>query len=180
MSWKLIVLAGGALALAAYASLSFLNPTLAGYQQAILISLADQEAERFAVADRRAIEQEAARLTSQFVAVRYDARQLDAATIQRNHPLLGAALSHQNQSSGRTLTENLAISKEHALKRVVVTRNAMRYSILVDLTTHTTRISYRLWSYFSTCHEKKALAYTGVAGRFYERADHECATGALP
>jgi hypothetical protein len=164
-----------------YVSLTLLNPTLSDYQRSILVSAAEQEAERFAAADRRAIEQEAIRLTSEFVAARYNPHLLDAARIERNHPILGASLSRQNESEGRTLTENLSISKEQALRRVAATREAMRSGILVDLTVRTKRLSYGIWSNYSTCLEKMALSYTGIAGRFYERTENDCqASAAYP
>jgi hypothetical protein len=181
MTFKLFALISCTITALSYISLTLLNPTLTDYQQSVLVSTSEQEAERFAAADRRAIEQEASRLTSEFVAARYNPHQLDAARIQRNHPILGASLSHQNQSEGRTLTENLLISKEQALRRVAVTREAMRSGILVDLTVRTKRLSYGIWSNYSTCLEKKTLSYTGIAGRFYERTENDCqASAAYP
>jgi hypothetical protein len=176
MSVKVFGLVAGSITALSYVGLTLLNPTLSDYQQSVLVASAEQEAERFAAADRRAIEQEVARLTSEFVAARYNPHQLDAARIQRNHPILGASLSRQNESEGRTLTENLSISKEQALRRVAVTREAMRSGILVDLTAHTKRLSYGIWSNYSTCLEKKTLSYTGIAGRFYERTENDCQT----
>jgi hypothetical protein len=169
----------GTIALVVYASLSFLNPNLNDYQQSVLTVVADREAERLAAADRRALEQEATNLTSQFLAVRYDPRLLDAAVIQRNHPLLGAALSNLHKPSRGTLTEKLSALKEQAVKRIETTREAMRYSWLVELTSHTKRNSYGAWSYFSTCLEKRTLSYFGIAGRFYELSDSDCGTIAL-
>ena len=156
-------------------SLYFMNPNLVDYQQSILVSLADHEADMLAAADRRAIEAEAAMLTSRFIAARYDLRRLDIAVLRENHPLLGPALPHQHESSGKTLTETLSMLKERAIQRTLITREAMRYGILVELTSHTKRRSYGIWSNFSTCLGHKIFSYWGVAGRFYARTDHDCA-----
>lgn len=176
MKRKSLALAISAAVISVYAWLSFSNPDLNEYQQSVLSVIADREADRLAAADRRAVEQEAALLAAQFMAVRYDPHQLDADVIRRNHPLLGSALLNLNQSSGGPLTEKLSALKEQALKRVETTREAMRYSWLVDLTRHTTHNSYGPLSYFSTCLKNMTLSYIGIARRFYERSDNDCGT----
>ena len=159
-----------------YSTLTFLNPTLIEYQGAILAPLAEEEAERLAAADRRVVEQEAARLSSQFTAVHYDSRKLDAAWILKHHPILGASFVHQAGSEGKTLTENLLIAKRQALRRIETTRETIRYGLLVDLTAHSNRRSHGTWSEFSTCLKTLALSYTGLAGQFYAKSEHACET----
>jgi hypothetical protein len=176
MSLKLIAGLGCGFLLVSAIGLMVLNPSLADYRADILTTLALQEADRAAAGDRRAIEQEAARLASEFAAVHYDPAKLDAARVRRFHPLLGAALVEHAQMNGKTLTETLALSKEHALRRIAATQETMRYGILVKLDAATSRVSYGLWSVYSTCLDRAAFAYTGVAGRFYPRAFHDCGT----
>jgi hypothetical protein len=169
MNGKIAVMVGGGLLIVSTAGLALFNPTLTDYRQTVLTASANEEAERSASADRRAIEQEATRLTQVFAAVGYNPTKLDAGRIQYHHPILGASLINHEGSKTRTLTENLALSKEQALRRVAATQEIMRYGILVKLDAHTTRHSYGLWSLYSTCLDKKKLSYTGIAGRFYER-----------
>jgi hypothetical protein len=176
MNGKLFLFSSAAVALSTYFSLTFFNPNLNDYQQSVLAVVANLEAERLASRDRRALEQEAANLTSQFLAVRYDPRRLDAAVIQKNHPLLGNAFSNPHEPSHGTLTERLSFFKEQALKRIETTRETMRHGWLVDLTRHTKRNSYGAWSHFSTCLKDRTLSYIGIAGRFYERTEHDCST----
>jgi hypothetical protein len=166
----------GGTTLIASITLSYSNPTFADYRKTILTRVANNEAERFAAADRRAIEHEAVRLTSQFAAVQYDPAKLDAARIQSNHPRLGASLIHRTGTSARTLTETLALSKDHALRRVEATREVIHYALLAKLGTQTARVSYGVWSVYTTCADKLAFSYIGLAGRFFERTDRTPST----
>lgn len=163
-----------ALAAVIYIGLTLYNPPLADYQLAILSTLADQQSERSAATDRLAIEAEAARLMSLFVAAQYNLSRLDTLRVQSEYPLFGKHLTAITQSSTRSLTETLSHIKEQALNRVLVTHHAIRSSIIADLMAHTERDSYGVWSTFSTCTEKIALSYIGLAGKFYERSQHAC------
>ena len=174
MHWKMAAVAGGSVLLVICAGIALSNPTLPQYRQSILTPLAELEAERLAQADRRAIEQEAAKIYAEFTSVHYDAHKLDAAILQKNHPLLGPSLAHQNEAEGRTFTEILALSKQRALSRADLTHTIILSRTLTDLTTHTTRTSHGLWSTFATCGAGKALSYTGVAGMFYEQTENTC------
>jgi len=172
--WKRAAAAGGGVVLVICAGMALSNPTLPQYRNSILTPLAELEAEKLVQADRRAIEQEAAKIYAAFASVHYDARKLDAAILQNNHPLIGASLPPQNETEGRTFTEILALAKQRALSRVDFTRNIMSSEALRDLTIHTTRTSHGLWSTFATCGAGKALSYTGVAGMFYEQTESNC------
>ncbi|MGH7206853.1 MAG: hypothetical protein ACREI2_11670 [Nitrospiraceae bacterium] len=174
MHWKMAAAAGGSVVLVICAGMALSNPTLPQYRQSILTPLAELEAEKLAQADRRAIEQEAAKIYAEFASVHYDAHKLDAAILQKNHPLLGAWLPHQNETESRTFPEILALSKQRALSRVDLIRKTVFYEVLTKLTTHTTRTSHGLWSTFATCGAGKALSYTAVAGTFYEQTENNC------
>ena len=136
--------------------------------------LAELEAEKLAQADRRAIEQEEAKISAAFASVHFDAHKLDAAVLQNNSPWLGPWLANQNETEGRTFPEILALSKQHALSRVELVRKTVSYEVVAKLNTHTTRTSHGLWSTFATCGAGKALTYTGVAGMFYEQPESTC------
>lgn len=92
MDWRMAAAAGGSAVLVICAGLALSNPSLPRYQKSILMPLAELEAEKLAQADRRAIEQEAAKIYSIFASVHYDAHKLDAATLRDNHPWLGASI----------------------------------------------------------------------------------------
>lgn len=174
MHWKVAAAAGGSVVLVICAGMALSNPTLPQYRKSILTPLAELEAEKLAQADRRAIEQEAAKIYSEFRSVSYDAHKLDAAILKENHPMLGAWLAHQNETEGRPFAEILALAKQRALSRVDLTRTIVLSGALGDLTIRTTRTSYGLWSTFATCGVGKALNYTGVAGTFYEQPESNC------
>ena len=174
MHWKMAAAAGGSVVLVICAGMALSNPTLPQYRKSILTPLAELEAEKLVQADRRAIEQEAAKIYAEFASVRYDAHKLDAAILKEHLPLLGPWLAHQNEAEGRTFTEMIALSKQRALSRVDFTRNIILSGALGDLTTHTTRTSHGLWSTFATCRAGKALSYSGVAGTFYEQPESNC------
>ena len=174
MNWKIAAAVGCSVVLVICAGLALSNPTLPQYRTSILTPLAELEAEKLAQADRRAIEQEAAKIYAAFASVQYDAHKLDAALLRENHPLLGASLANQNETEGRTFTEILALSKQRALSRVDLIRETVLYEVLAKLSIHTTRTSHGLWSTFATCGVGKALTYTGIAGRFYEETEHNC------
>jgi hypothetical protein len=174
MNWKTFSLFLGCVVGISSFGLALSNPTLSLFRDAVLTTRAAEEADRISAADRHAIEREAARLASEFASVNHDPARLDASMIRTNHPLLGAALAHQNPSDGRTLTENLSRSKDHALRRVAAMHETLRSGILVELDAHTTRSSYGLWSVYSICLEKWAFSYTGIAGHFYPRTLSDC------
>ena len=172
--WKRVAAASGGVVLVVCAGLALSNPTLPQYRKSILTPLAGLEAEKLVLADRRAIEQEAARIHAAFASVQYDAHKLDAAILQNNHPLLGPWLANQNETEGRTFTEIIALAKQRALSRADFTRDIILSEALRDLTIRTTRTSHGLWSTFATCWAGKALSYTGVAGMFYEQPENSC------
>ena len=174
MHWKMAAAAGGSVVLVICAGMALSNPTLPQYRNSILTPLAELEAEKLVQADRRAIEQEAAKINAAFASVHYDAHKLDAAILQNNHPLIGASLPHQNETEGRTFTEILALAKQRALSRVDFTRTIILSEALRDLTIRTTRTSHGLWSTFATCGAGKALSYTGAAGMFFEQSESNC------
>jgi hypothetical protein len=99
---------------------------------------------------------------------------LDVLTIQRRYPRLGAALADQLSAPGATLSERLMQVKQRALQRITVTRDTMLYSLLVDLSIHTTRTSYGLWSSFSTCHDNRLGTYLAIASQFFEKEPAAC------
>jgi len=151
------------------------NPTLAQFRQSMLTRIAEQEVHREEQVERLAIEREAASLESYFSAAHYEGSRLDILTIQRQYPRLGASLASQHAGiQSATLSERLAQVKQRALQRIAVTRETTLYSLLADLSTHTTRISYGLWSSFATCHNDRLAMYLGIAGRFHEEDAGTC------
>lgn len=140
----------------------------------MLIGLAEQEVNRQEQAEHEAVEQEAASIDSYFSAANYKGSRLDTLEIQRRYPRLGASLAVQLSAPGATLSERLRQVKQRALQRISVTREMLLYSLLADLSTHTTRTSYGLWSVFSTCHNTRLGIYLGLAGQFYERDAATC------
>ena len=174
MHWRMAAAAGGSVVLVICTGMALSNPSLPRFQKSILTPLAELEAEKLAQADRRAIEQEAAKIYSIFASVHYDAHKLDAATLQDNHPWLGASIAHQNEAEGRTFAESLALAKQRALSQVDLMHKIVFHEVLEKLTTHTTRTSYGLWSTFATCGAGRALSYRGVAGTFFEQPERNC------
>ena len=174
MHWKMAAAAGGSVVLVICAGMALSNATLSQYRKSILAPLAELEAEKLVQADRRAIEQEAAKINAAFASVHYDAHKLDAAILQNNHPLLGPWLANQNETEGRTFTEIIALAKQRALSRADFTRDIILSEALRDLTIRTTRKSHGLWSIFATCGAGKPLSYTGVAGMFHEQPESNC------
>ncbi len=154
--------------------LALSNPSLTKYRNSVLMPLAELEAEKLAQPDRRAIEQEAAKINAAFASVQYDAHKLDAARLQAIHPWLGPWLVNQNDTEGRTFSEILALAKQRALSRVDLVRKTVSYEVVAKLNSFTTRTSHGLWSTFATCGAGKALSYTGVAGMFYEQPENNC------
>lgn len=151
------------------------NPSLAQFRQSMLTRMAEQEVYREEQVERQAIEREAASLESYFSAVYYEGSRLDILTIQGQYPRLGASLASQHAGiQSATLSERLAQAKQRALQRVTVTRETTLYSLLADLSTHTTRISYGLWSSFATCHNDRLAMYLGIAGHFHEEDAGTC------
>lgn len=174
INWIRIAAACGSVVLVICAGMALSNPTLPQYRQSILTPLAEREAEKLVQADRRAIEQEAAKIYAAYASVQYDAHKLDAAILKERHPLLGPWLAHQNEAEGRTFPEMITLSKQRALSRVDFTHHIVSSGALGDLTIGTTRTSYGLWSSFSTCMAGKAINYTGVAGMFYDQPESTC------
>ncbi len=170
----MVAAAGGSVVLVICAGMALSNPSLPQYQKSILTPLAELEAEKLAQGDRRAIEQEAAMIYTIFASVHYDAHRLDAATLQNNHPWLGASIAHQDKAEGRTFKESLELAKQRAFSKVDLLRQTVFHEVLEKLTTHTTRTSHGLWSTFATCGAEKTLSYTGVVGTFYERPESLC------
>jgi hypothetical protein len=148
--------------------LAFSNPTLSQYRRSLLIGLAEEEVNRQERIEREAVEREAASIDSYFSAAHYEGSRLDILTIQRRYPRLGTALVSQLSAPGATLSERLVHVKQRALQRITVTRETILYSLLADLSIHTTRTSYGLWSSFSTCHNNRLGTYFAIAGQFFE------------
>lgn len=157
-------------------SLSFAvtNPSLAQYGRSILTAMAQQEATAQEQIERETIEREAASLESYFSAAHYEGSRLDTLTVQRQYPRLGPALAIELRASGATLAERLALIKQRALQRITVTRETIQYSLLADLSLHTTRVSYGLWSSFSTCHNNRLSRHLGIADRFLKEQPGTC------
>ncbi|WP_447976779.1 hypothetical protein [Candidatus Nitrospira bockiana] len=172
---KFMAATGGLLALALL-SLWMSNPSRSSYRQHVLAPIAEQETHRTAEIERRSIEREAAAIEAHLAAVHYEGSRLEAAAMARHYPLLGSKLARQ--ADGQSLTERLAQIKAEAVQQVAVTREALQYAALTDLDARTTRTSYGLWSFYSTCRDKVALAFWGVAGRFYEATPTPCPAAA--
>ena len=151
------------------------NPSLAQFRQSMLTRMAEQEVYREEQIERQAIEREAASLESYFSAAHYEGSRLDILTIQRQYPRLGASLASQHVGiQSATLSERLTQAKQRTLQRIAVTRETTLYSLLADLSIHTTRISYGLWSNFATCHNNRLAMYFGIAGHFHEEDAGTC------
>ena len=179
MNWKLIVLLCLALIGLAAFGLALTNPTAIDYRQAVLVPLAQQEADRLAAEERRLLDRELASLRAHLLAVNYEGSRLDAARLRRQYPLLGPSFSSSDDAGGITLHERLGQSREQTVKRIETTREAMYYSHLVTLAQQTTRTSYGLWSEFVTCTKRFPIAYIGLAGRFNPRSPSSCSTVGL-
>jgi hypothetical protein len=154
--------------------LALSNPTLSQYHASLLTNLAKQEVNRQEQVEREAVEREAASIDDYFSAAHYEGSRLDTLTIQRRYPRLGAALITQLSAPGATLSERLTQVKQRALQRITVTRETILYSLLAELSTHTTRTSYGLWSSFSTCHNNRLGTHFAVAGQFFEQDTGVC------
>lgn len=154
--------------------LTLSNPTLAQYRKFVLTGLAEQEVNRQEQIERQAVEREAASIGAYFSAAHYEGSRLDILTITRQYPRLGASLAAQLDTPGATLHERLAHNKQRAIQRIALTHETILYSLLADLSIHTTRISYGLWSSFSTCHDNRLRVYLGVAGQFHEEDASTC------
>jgi hypothetical protein len=169
MNLKILLSAVIGLVIVISIGLAISNPTLAQFRQTILTGVAEQEANRQEQIERQAIEREAASMESYFSAAHYEGSRLDALTIQTQYPRLGASLASQHPGTqGASLSERLAHIKQRALQRITVTRETTLYSLLADLSIHTTRLSYGLWSRFTTCNNNRLHTYLGIAGQFYE------------
>lgn len=175
MNAKTMIIAGLCLITLICLGMAFSNPTLVHYRASILAGLAQQEVNRQEQIEREAVEREAASINSYFSAAHYEGSRLDTLTIQRRYPRLGASLAIQLSAPGATLSERLVQVKQRALQRITVTRETLLYSLLADLSIHTTRTSYGLWSIFSTCHNTRLGTYLGFAGQFYEQDAATCA-----
>lgn len=174
MSLKRLIIAIVCLSTLVCLGLALSNPTLAQYRKGILTGLAEQEVNRQDQIERQAVEREAASIDAYFSAAHYEGSRLDILTIKRQYPRLGASLAAELSNPGATLSERLAHIKQRSLQRIIVTRETILYSLLADLSIHTTRISYGLWSSFSTCHDHRLGVYLGVAGQFYEEDAGTC------
>ena len=175
MSWKWILLScSGLVGIIVMLGLALTNPTALHYRQAVLVPMAQQEADRLAAEERRLLDRELTALQSHLVAVNYEGSKLDAARLRRQYPLLGPAFAPFDDPGHGTLHERLSRSKEQILTRIETTREAMYYSHLVALATQTARTSYGLWSVFETCTERMAVSYVGIAGRFDARPSSTC------
>jgi hypothetical protein len=154
--------------------LALSNPTLGQYRKSLLTGLAEEEVNRQEQIEREAVEREAASIDSYFSSANYEGSRLDILTIQRRYPRLGASLASQLSAPGATLSERLTQVKQRALQRITVTRETILYSLLADLSIHTTRTSYGLWSSFSTCHNNRLGTYLAIAGQFFEEEAGTC------
>lgn len=174
MNLKIPISATVCLSMLVCLGLTWSNPTLAQYRKSILTGLAEQEVNHQEQMERQAVEREAAAIDAYFSAAHYEGSRLDILTITRQYPRLGASLATQLDTPSATLRERLAHVKQRALQRITVTRETLLYSLLADLSIHTTRISYGLWSSFSTCHDNRLGIYVGIAGQFHEEDAGTC------
>ena len=174
MNVKALVMAAVCVSVLVVLGLALSNPTLTQYRRSILTSLAHEEVNDQEQIERKAVEREAASIDSYFSAANYEGRRLDILTIQRRYPRLGASLASQLSAPGATISERLMQVKEAALQRITVTHETILYSLLADLSIHTTRTSYGLWSSFSTCHNNRSGTYLAVAGQFFEQEAGAC------
>ena len=174
MDWKIVATAVCGLVLVICAGLALSNPALSRYKNSVLMPLAELEAEKLAQIDRRAVEQEAAKIQAAYASLHFDVHKVNAAAMKERYPLLGATLTDPNEAAGRTFTEILALSKQRALSRVDIVRSAVQYEIFAKLAAHSTRTSHALWSTFATCGAGRPLSFTGVAWMFYEQAHNNC------
>jgi len=161
-----IIISAAVLVVFVALGLAWINPSVTQYRIHILTAAAQQEADRISAAEQQAIEREARLLNTHLAAVHYEGSRLDRAMIQRRYPLLGASLVDTNVEE--SLHERVARVKEQALRRVALTRETILYHTLADLTAHTQRRSYGLWSEYVTCYQNIRLAYLGIGGHFYE------------
>jgi hypothetical protein len=174
MNAKALIIAVICLSTLGCLGLALSNPTLSQYRTSMLTGLAEKEVNRQEQIERDVVEREAASIDSYFAAAHYEGSRLDILTIQRRYPRLGASLAGQLSAPGATLSERLVQVKERALQRITVTRETILYSLVADLSIHTTRTSYGLWSSFSTCHNNHLGTYLGVAGQFFEEEAGTC------
>jgi hypothetical protein len=174
MNLKTLVMASVCLSALGCLGLTLSNPTLIQYRESILTDLAHEEVNDQEQLERKAVEREAASIDSYFSAAHYEGRRLDILTIQRRYPRLGASLANQLSAPGASLSERLVQVKQAALQRITVTHETMLYSLLADLSIHTRRTSYGLWSSFSTCHNNRLGTYLAVAGQFFEQGAGTC------
>jgi len=174
INWRMVAAAVSGTVVVICGGLALSNPTLSHYRESILSPLAELEAEKLAQGDRRAIEQEAARINAIFASVHYDAHQIDAATLQESHPWLGASIAHQDKAEGRTFHESLELAKQRAFAKVDLLKKVVSLEVLEKLHNHSMRTSYGLWSTFTTCGAGQSRSYTGVAWMFFEQPDSHC------
>ena len=174
MKAKGLLIAGLCISMLVCLGLVLSNPTFSHYRTSLLTGLAEREINRQEEIEREAVEREAASIDHYFAAAHYEGSRLDVLTIKRRYPRLGAALTSQLSAPGATLSERLMQVKQRALQRITVMRDTMLYSLLVDLSIHTTRTSYGLWSSFSTCHDNRLGTYLAIAGQFFEKEPAAC------
>ncbi len=174
MNVKALILAVVCLSTLGCLGLVLSNPTIGQYRTFLLTGLAEEEVNRQEQIEREAVEREAASIDRYFSAAHYEGSRLDVLTIQRQYPRLGASLASQLSAPGATLSERLIHVKQRALQKITVTRETILYSLLADLSIHTTRTSYGLWSSFSTCHNNRLGTYLAVAGQFFEEDAGTC------
>ncbi len=157
--------------------LAFFNPTLPTHHTSILMPRADQIVRQWAEADRRTIEQEAARATANYAANRIDPPDLTVLSLLKTIPYLPSYLDRTKETEGQPFPERLALWKHRALLRVGEAHDAAVLALLAKLAVHTTRTSYGLISIFSTCYEGNARRYVALAGQFVELAEEPCVPG---
>lgn len=174
MNLKILISATVCLGMLVCLGLIVSNPTLAQYRKSVLTGLAEHEVNRQEQSERQAVEREAAAIDAYFAAAHYEGRRLDILTIKRQYPRLGASLATQLDTPDATLRERLAHVKQRALQRITVTHETLLYGLLADLSIHTTRISYGLWSRFSTCRDNRLGIYLGIAGQFHAKDAGTC------
>ncbi|OLC41317.1 MAG: hypothetical protein AUH74_06230 [Nitrospirae bacterium 13_1_40CM_4_62_6] len=138
---------------------------------------ADQIVRQWAEADRRTIEQEAARATANYAANRIDPPDLTVLSLLKTIPYLPSYLDRTKETEGQPFPERLALWKHRALLRVGEAHDAAVLALLAKLAVHTTRTSYGLISIFSTCYEGNARRYVALAGQFVELAEEPCVPG---
>jgi len=175
VEWSQRVVKGAPAVLLLAIGLAFFNPTLTSHHASVLRPRADQMAHEWAEADRRTIEQQAARATANYAANRPEAPDLTALSLLKTIPYLPSFFERTKENEGQPFPERLALWKHRALLRVGEAHDAAMHAVLAKLAVQTSRESYVLFSIFTTCYEGRGSRHLGLVGLFVELAEEPCA-----